>query len=614
MSTLKLKIHQKGLFVVALPFAFQLIFVTVLLGQLHVAKLEAEREAHATAVLEQVNNLRKATEEACMALVQFKQSRDNNFLKSYEDTVKSATASIARLSEISKDNKEDQLEAEKLAKVFRKTVVLLEDSKENLIEESSFASISSLAVLFKAGISIKYGVDRLARKYHGADEERTRSERRRAVALESTVLALIVADVVLALWLATYMSKNVTGRLQMLMENNRRLASGEALLPALAEEDEISDLDGNFRSMAEKLNSAQNSLFEMTETALANEANVRSIIENMPLGVLLVNETDIIQMVNGRLEQMFGYSGEELQGKTLNDLIPQSGSRHKEKRTDEYRKGLIIKTNESVAQKRSGETFFVEISVTKFADAQGKQFLIILQDVTDRHEVERLKREFVAMVSHDLRTPLTAVQGTLELLHEGTYGDLTQSGTKRVQVASDSIDRLIGLINDLLDIEKMEAGKMRMELKPVDLNKVLTHSLESVRTYAEQCQIEVQYQPVSIGVIADRDRLIQVVINFLSNAIKFSQPGQKVVIEAEKNGKMAEVRIVDFGRGIPASHLDSVFERFQQVKASDGARKKGTGLGLAISKAIIDSHHGQIGVRSVEGSGSTFFFEVPLVE
>ncbi len=602
------------MFIVALPFAFQVVFVGVLLIQLHGAKIEAEREAHGTAVVGQLNELRKLTEEACLALVMYKKHRKNELLVKFDNTVKVAAAQcVAELQRLTKSDEHDKREVEKITEVFNETAEKLEGCKQNIIDHNAFADITSLQELFQAGFAVKAGVDGLSKKYHNADAERTRSERRRAAGFENTIMALVVADTALALYLITYMSKNVTGRLQTLMENSRRIATGQTLLPALEEEDEISDLDSDFRTMADKLTESQENLYKMTETAMANELNVRSIIENMPLGVLIVDESDLIQMVNTRLEQMFGYRSEELCGKTLTELIPPSAAQHKDKQTNEVRKGIAIKSNESVAQKRSGESFFVEVSVTKFMDTKGKQFLIIIQDVTDRHEMERLKREFVAMVSHDLRTPLTAVQGTLELLVEGTYGDLTTSGSKRVQVASDSIDRLIGLINDLLDIEKMEAGKMRMELRPSDLDKVLSHSLESVRTYAENNQIELEYKPVRIGVIADPDRLIQVVVNFLSNAIKFSEPGQKVIVEADANGDMAEVRVIDFGRGIPASHLDAMFERFKQVKTSDGARKKGTGLGLAISKAIIENHNGKIGVSSVEGKGSTFFFRVPLV-
>lgn len=612
MSTLKLRIQQKGLLVVALPFAFQLAFVAVLFWQLQVAKFEAEREAHATKIVGHLNDLRRLTEEACLALVLFKSHRDQKNLDDYDKTVNSAGTCISELLKITASDTGDNAEVEKISRVFKKTVKMLEESKENLIEGNEFASLSSMPRLFLAGYAVKQGVDKLGSKYHDADTDRMRSERRRAAGLEGTILGLVIADIFLAFFLANYMSRSVTGRLQTLMQNSRRLAAGEPLLPALDEEDEISDLDRDFRSMADALNRAQNSLYEMTQTALANEANVRSIIENMPLGVLIINETDEIELVNPRLEQMFGYTAHDLRGIKLEQLLPQPMVHHKEKRTNEVRKGLDVKSKETVAHKRSGEDFFVEIAITKFSDTKGKQFLIIIQDVSERHEMERMKREFVAMVSHDLRTPLTAVQGTLDLLNEGTYGELTSSGTKRVQVASDSIDRLIGLINDLLDIEKLEAGKMRMDLKPVDLDKILTHSLEAVRVYAEQAQIALQYEPVHLGVMADRDRLIQVVVNFLSNAVKFSEPGQKVVIEADKNGEFAEVRVIDSGRGIPESHLGNMFERFKQVKAADGARKKGTGLGLAISKAIIENHEGLIGVTSVEGKGSTFYFRIPL--
>jgi signal transduction histidine kinase len=226
-------------------------------------------------------------------------------------------------------------------------------------------------------------------------------------------------------------------------------------------------------------------------------------------------------------------------------------------------------------------------------------------------ETERMKQELVAMVSHDLRTPLTSIQGFLTLLSTGMYGELTQPGSENLSIAESNITRLISLINDLLDIEKMQSGKLEMELREVPLQDVFDRSYGSVIGFAEQQKVKLAMEPCDLLVYADGDRLVQVLVNLMSNAIKFSPKDAEVRVRAEERDDSVEIRVVDHGRGVPAAYREAIFERFQQVQKSDAKVKGGSGLGLAICKAIIEGHHGFIGVESEEGKGSTFWFRVP---
>lgn len=226
-----------------------------------------------------------------------------------------------------------------------------------------------------------------------------------------------------------------------------------------------------------------------------------------------------------------------------------------------------------------------------------------------REEIEQLKQEFVAMISHDLRAPLTAVRATLSLLQEGTYGTLDDTGQSRVRAAEHNVNRLISLINDLLDIERMESGNLTLRLEEVPLAAIVEESIDSVRQLAEQKRIEWDVAVGDIDVQADYQRLVQVMVNLLSNAIKFSPQGQKITVSAQLNKDRAEVKVTDRGPGIPDSHRQAIFERFKQV---EHASRESSGLGLAIARAIVQSHHGSIGVDSREGEGSTFWFKIPL--
>lgn len=226
-------------------------------------------------------------------------------------------------------------------------------------------------------------------------------------------------------------------------------------------------------------------------------------------------------------------------------------------------------------------------------------------------DASRRKAELMSMVSHDLRTPLTSMQGSMTLLQAGIMGELPPNAVKEVSRAERNATRLINLINDLLDIEKLEAGKMDMAVKDIELQPVFEESLESVSQFASSHCVKLDIEPTSLKVLADHNRLIQVLINLMSNAIKFSPEGESVRLLAIDSGNMVEVQVVDKGRGVPESHREAIFERFKQVEAADATEKKGTGLGLPICKLIVESHGGTIGVTSTAGSGSTFWFKIP---
>jgi signal transduction histidine kinase len=228
-------------------------------------------------------------------------------------------------------------------------------------------------------------------------------------------------------------------------------------------------------------------------------------------------------------------------------------------------------------------------------------------------EVERLKQEFVAMVSHELRTPLTSLQATLTLLMSGTYGQLTDTGEKRVQAAESGITRLIVLISDLLDIEKMEAGKLSMSFCEVDVGEIVERAQDSARGFAEQQGVTLKSERSSAKVFADPDRMVQVLVNLLSNAIKYSDDGGSVEVAIAESADHVEVTVSDHGAGVPAGFEQTIFEKYEQAHSPDGKRRKGTGLGLPICKAIVEQHNGEIGVKASEGGGSTFWFKLPRV-
>ncbi|HEX6037371.1 GAF domain-containing sensor histidine kinase [Longimicrobium sp.] len=228
-----------------------------------------------------------------------------------------------------------------------------------------------------------------------------------------------------------------------------------------------------------------------------------------------------------------------------------------------------------------------------------------------RRELARMKEEFVSIVAHELRTPLTSIRGSLGLLASGRL-DGTPQARRMLQIAAQNSDRLVRLINDMLDLDRMHSGRLEMEMGLQAVEPLVQQAMDAVQGAATELQVrmEARMDP-GLRVWGDADRIVQVLVNLLSNAAKFSDPGALVEVIAEDRGSNALFQVRDRGRGIPADRLDDIFERFRQVDSSDARDKGGTGLGLAICRTIVQQHGGRIWVASEWGKGSTFFFTIP---
>ena len=226
-------------------------------------------------------------------------------------------------------------------------------------------------------------------------------------------------------------------------------------------------------------------------------------------------------------------------------------------------------------------------------------------------QAARDKQELLEMVSHDLRSPLTSIQLFLESMSIGVMGDLPPVARQESVKAEETVTRLIGLVNDLLDVEKMEAGKLVLDKQRVHTDKVIGDAIHSIQTIADTHGISIVGPEEDFEVMADPGRLVQVLINLLSNAVKFSPDGSVIVVAVEDQPKSVEISVADQGSGIKREFLDKIFERFQQGNDIDNPRLKGSGLGLFICKVIVESHGGEIGVKNAPESGSIFWFRLP---
>ncbi len=265
--------------------------------------------------------------------------------------------------------------------------------------------------------------------------------------------------------------------------------------------------------------------------------------------------------------------------------------------------------------RQDGQPFWNELKIAPVFSDEGKliYFVGIQTDITDRWTVEQMKDEFISVVSHELRTPLTSIRGAVGLLASGLLTTRPEQGKRMLEIAMNNTDRLVRLINDILDIERIESGKVTMAKQTCDAGNLMIEAADSIRVIAEKAGVTLSVSPVSALLWVDPDRIVQTLTNLLDNAIKFSTAGSTVWLSVDHRGEQILFQVKDQGRGIPADKLETIFERFGQIDASDSRKKGGTGLGLAICRSIVQQHEGRIWAESTLSNGSTFFFTLPVL-
>lgn len=345
---------------------------------------------------------------------------------------------------------------------------------------------------------------------------------------------------------------------------------------------------------------------------------VESIVETVIDGIITIDSKGMIQSFNSAAERLFGYKPAEIIGSNVNCLMPQPYAAEHDGYLAHFhdtREARVIGIGREVMGKRKdGAVFPMDLAVSEMQQPGQTLFVGIVRDITERKRVDQMKIEFVATVSHELRTPLTSVSGALGLVCGGALGPVSEQAKTMLDIAYRNSQRLTLFINDLLDMEKLAAGKMRFNEETVAIMALVEQSIESTRAYAQQYQVNLLLvsRLDGVQVTVDGSRLQQVLSNFLSNAAKFSPKGGQIEINVNQFESLVRVSVQDHGPGIPADFIDRVFHKFSQADSSDTRRKGGTGLGLAISKELIESMNGTIGFSSAPGSGACFYFNLPI--
>ncbi len=445
-------------------------------------------------------------------------------------------------------------------------------------------------------------------------------------ATRNNILLVTLAFAIAAGFLAFISARMIVKPLDDLTKAAKELEAGafvEDIFRPRAGAGEVATLSNSFFSMAAVLRERQGILEE-------KEASIRSILDNARSPILTVSHSGVIESANPSTTQLFGFPNEHLVGSNLLDYVVQpDGSGNSQNIEVNWRsiQSAVSAGQEILARSKDGQSIPVYASVSEIEARGDKLYTVILTDITEQKKIDRLKSdlseqkrldklkgEFISTVSHELRTPMTSIMGSLGLIRSGVFGAIPEKAVELLEMAQKNGERLVDLINDILDIEKIESGNFSVAISAHSVNKLLSDAKAANTGFAIKHDVSIAVTPLGEDVLVNVDdvRFAQIMANLLSNAIKYSPANSKVVVRAGQTADGVRIAVSDNGSGIPEQFQKQIFEKFTQADSSDTRAKEGTGLGLSISKALVELFGGKIAFDTKEGEGTTFHFDLPV--
>ena len=346
----------------------------------------------------------------------------------------------------------------------------------------------------------------------------------------------------------------------------------------------------------------------------------RAILNSAVDGMLVLDDEGYIREVNPSVTRLFGYTQDELVGMHNTGLmakpVPFAESLAWLRVVGAAGEEGSGQRQEFIGRRSDRSTLATDVSISRLSDGEEVSYVVVIRDVTERRRIEAMKTEFVSTVSHELRTPLTSIGGSLGLLSAGAAGPLGDKAARLVSIAHSNCERLIRLINDILDIEKIESGKMQFDLRRLPLGPLVDRTVAANQSFGEahSVTLAVSIPPWPVTIMGDPDRLEQLLTNLVSNAIKHSPEGGTVEVAIDTVNGQARISVLDRGAGIPKAFRTRIFGKFAWADGSDSRRRGGTGLGLTIAKEIAERHSGTLGFADRAGGGTIFTVELPMAD
>lgn len=614
MNKFRLGIVAKGLILVSIPLVFECAFVAVmanLQAQSEAAAVRAERAQEISILINDlINELYTGLQTLHLNVAEFSPG------SAHSARVSTAKDKIRRLTElIGRDRPQDQATLQAVSRAVDDGNALVEQAQKAFArgDEAEELRIRIKSRRFAEKI-ITLRLIALSERQNAmsAADPAVESEIRQS--MRNQLYAALLLSIIGTVALAFFTTSLVTRRLAHLADNSRRIAQGQKLREPIPGTDEIAELDLNLHKMAEGIDD----LLQRERIILENARDIICVADN---------KLNIVQ-ISPSVEAVMGVPQQTLVGASCTTLLERSTNQEvigKISAAARATAGNVsgdsannlahnfaqnyAQNYEGLLRAASGKALNVLISVST-APKEGN-LILIFHDITSLKEAERLKQDVINMVSHDLRSPLKMVAQTLEKFAQGLFGELNQDGKKMLSMAEQSTSQMSVLITDLLDLDKIESGALRLATTSVSSQQLLDRALALSSAQARQAKCQVNIDCAQGVVSCDPDRVNQILTNLIGNALKFSPPGATVTIKAESKSQLVHFSVKDCGPGIPEDLRERIFERFEQVRDSD--QNIGTGLGLTICKALVQLHGGTIWVESstVSPSGSTFIFTLP---
>lgn len=592
---LNLRFSQKVLGLLCVPVLFQIGFVALLAYNLNGLEEVYKREAVVADMMADVNRFMSQLMTSAGAQTMFQMTRDLADKERFDLTVKSIEQGSELLHK--------KLSAQKLTKeeaaVFLDICRVLQDGikkgEQAMASQDRVDTMVAFMHLRKAIAKVNSWAQRVSkdldieRNSAAADQIRLKSQ------VMSIIVGGILGDIVLVVFLLYRFDRSTGRRFSDLMANIISLGVDRPLEKKVEGDDDFAQLDGVLHKVAASVRDLRR-----TEQA---------IIDNAVDVICSLDRSGRFSQVNPAAEKLWKMSKDELIGKNLVSLVAE-GDRE---RTHAVLQSAIERGDSGSFDlktvDKSGGT--VEMLWNVFWSADMDRLFCVAHDVTERKQLERMKQEFVAMISHDVKSPLTSLQLTLGVLSSGKLGEMPEGVQSRLDRAETSVAHVVKLVGDLLEMEKLDSGVFQLQKERVRGATLIEESLGLVEDSLRAGKLSVHVKASADEISCDRQRMVRVITNLLSNAIKFSKPDGSIEIKFECDEKDALFEVVDQGRGVPHEKQSVIFERFRQIEADDEHGKKGSGLGLAICKAIVEAHGGSIGVKSDIGKGSCFWLRIP---
>lgn len=590
-----MKISRKLLLAVGIPILAQVCFLTTLLHLLEQSERLSVYEAHSKEVTGRLNWLSYLLATASLARLGQIETGRQDYITAYQFCANSIPGELSVLSNLLRANeKAARVEYDLAANCQRLLQHLggigISDHrgiKEALASDIVLKTLDDVAAKRSAILESERSAFRIGPEAVGSAR----------FAVKLMIAAGAAISVVAGFALAIYIGSTIAMRLERLTENANRLSTDKPLLsPEDQKFDEIGLLDRTFHEMASALKEAAQ--------------RERSIIKEAVDVIFSLDATGKIASINPACRHQLGYEQEELIGKPVTELVLADDSSCVAERIAAAKSSSNPVYFETRIARKDGD--IVHCLWSSRWSAELNALFCVIHDVTERKLAEQMRQDVVAMVTHDIRSPVTNIIASLETLAEGYYGSLDERGTRLVKRAEASCHQILNLAEDLLELEKIESGTLRLQFETVRLTQLFERAIEASSGTAKHHGVTLDWNACDEHVQVDVNRMLQVLQNLLTNAAKFSQAGQSVSLFAQVTNGSVQIKVSDRGKGIAPENIGRIFDKFHQIQSRD-ARRDGVGLGLPISKALVELHHGTISCDSKIGEGTTFIISLPAM-